>query len=268
MTIRNIVCSALIFIPLFSCAQKPSHKRTRSSIDTLAFTWHYLSTEDDSCKNCDYTILDYPLFLNEPKLNDTLKQIMLPFLNLTDENKDYENIDTLFKQFAGGGKPLNDVDSTDSANSLTPMTNELHIKKLRETPNLITLELINDESGGVHPNESTTYINWDKKRHRNIILDDIFVKNYSSRLNNIGEKIFRQDGDLSKTASLAENGYNFDGDQFALNDNFAITDTGLHFYYNSYEIAPYMRGPTNVDIPFSKIKSLIKKNSIISQYIK
>jgi len=39
------------------------------------------------------------------------------------------------------------------------------------------------------------------------------------------------------------------------------------FYYNNYEITAYAFGPTELEIPYSKIRELIKENSIISIFI-
>jgi hypothetical protein len=110
------------------------------------------------------------------------------------------------------------------------------------------------------------YYNWGKKRNKKIELEDILVKNYNRRLTKIAEKIFMKNEHLSDKTSLEE--YFFENGKFALNYNFMITDVGLSFFYNIYEIKPYSQGPTELDIPYSKIKSLIKPNSILKRYIK
>jgi hypothetical protein len=39
-----------------------------------------------------------------------------------------------------------------------------------------------------------------------------------------------------------------------LNDNFALTATGIVFYYNPYEIAAYAAGPTLLELPLPSNK--------------
>jgi hypothetical protein len=46
---------------------------------------------------------------------------------------------------------------------------------------------------------------------------------------------------------------------FYLPDNFAFTDAGLLFHYNSYEIAPYALGATELIIPYEKLNPYFKK---------
>jgi hypothetical protein len=42
-----------------------------------------------------------------------------------------------------------------------------------------------------------------------------------------------------------------------LNDNFAVAKRGIIFYFNSYEIAPYAMGPTELLIPYAKLSGII-----------
>ncbi|HLH18807.1 MAG TPA: RsiV family protein [Bryobacteraceae bacterium] len=41
-------------------------------------------------------------------------------------------------------------------------------------------------------------------------------------------------------------------------ENFALTDESLIFYYNTYEIASHADGPTEVEIPLSEIRDLLR----------
>jgi hypothetical protein len=42
----------------------------------------------------------------------------------------------------------------------------------------------------------------------------------------------------------------------------------LVFYYNNYEITAYAFGPTELEIPYSKIKNLIGENSLLRGLIR
>ena len=55
---------------------------------------------------------------------------------------------------------------------------------------------------------------------------------------------------------------------FALNDNFLVTPVGIRFLYNEYEIKSYAEGQTELLIPYNKIKSLLRPQSVVSQYLK
>ena len=141
-------------------------------------------------------------------------------------------------------------------------------KVIRQDSSLITLDVAQQSYlGGAHGSANVAYINWNTKANKKMQLSDILVDGYKQSLNKIAEKIFRKQEQLADTASLAH-GYFFKDDQFSVNDNFLISPTGLRFYYNEYEIKPYVAGPTELLIPYSQIKSLLRPNTVVAQYHK
>ncbi len=134
----------------------------------------------------------------------------------------------------------------------------------------VNLLVLTDESyvytGGAHGLESIVYFNLDLENQKELILSDLLVSNYSNKLTDVAESIFRKDEDLNPTEPLVK--YFFENDIFKLTENFAITDEGLLFTYNPYEIRAYAEGTTDILIPYAKIKDLINPNSFISKYIK
>ena len=61
--------------------------------------------------------------------------------------------------------------------------------------------------------------------------------------------------------------YDYWTDSIKPNGNFYITDESINYVFNPYEIAPYYMGQTEVTIPFSRIKDLLKPNSIIGYLV-
>ncbi|KAA3638580.1 MAG: DUF3298 domain-containing protein, partial [Bacteroidetes bacterium] len=41
--------------------------------------------------------------------------------------------------------------------------------------------------------------------------------------------------------------------------NFALTEEGLYFFYNPYEVGAYVLGPTSFTIPYGEIESIMEK---------
>lgn len=121
-------------------------------------------------------------------------------------------------------------------------------------------------TGGAHGLESIVYYNLDLKNNKLIDLKELFMANYKTKLTDVAEAIFRKDEGISQTAPL--DSYFFENKVFVLNKNFAITTKGLLFTYNPYEIKSYAEGKTNLLVPYSKIKEIIKPDSFISKYIK
>lgn len=77
-------------------------------------------------------------------------------------------------------------------------------------------------------------------------------------LTQIAEKHFRESKGLKLTDSLSEAGCEFPNDTFALKDNFSIGAKGITFLYNTYEIASYANGPTELFLTYHEIKDLLK----------
>jgi hypothetical protein len=89
-------------------------------------------------------------------------------------------------------------------------------------------------------------------------LDNFFKPGYNDVLTNLGNKIFRQARQLADTASLSDNYFEFPEDKFQLNKNYGFKKEGIVFFYNSYEIAPYAAGPTEVVIPYEELKEWVR----------
>jgi hypothetical protein len=92
------------------------------------------------------------------------------------------------------------------------------------------------------------------------------VDGYHSELTKIAEQIFRKNEKLTDTSSLARD-YFFKDNKFALNENYSITPAGFKFVYNQYEIKPYAAGKTELLLPYSQIKKLMRPQSVAAQYI-
>lgn len=118
-------------------------------------------------------------------------------------------------------------------------------------------------TGGAHPNTFVTFKNFYLTDGEAISLDKIILHEKQNELNKIAEVEFRKLKELAPDADLGQAGFWFENNKFYLNDNFLITDSSLVFYYNNYEITAYAFGPTELEIPFSKIESLVGENSLL-----
>lgn len=124
---------------------------------------------------------------------------------------------------------------------------------------LISLSVTRDEyAGGAHPNSSTAYINVNPENGNDISLKDVLKPGFNDVLTKAGEKGFRKAHELSDTASFQFNDFEFENNRFQLTNNYGFTKSGIVFYYNSYEVAPYAMGPTEVIIPYEEVKDWLK----------
>jgi Protein of unknown function (DUF3298)/Deacetylase PdaC len=124
---------------------------------------------------------------------------------------------------------------------------------------LLSLQ-VTDESfaGGAHGSYATSFINLRTVDGKAFGLSDFFKPGYEAELKKSGEEAFRSTRELADTASFEFNGYSFDDNAFGLNHNYGFRQDGIVFYYNSYEVAPYSMGPTEVVIPYERMRSWIR----------
>ncbi|MBN1151107.1 DUF3298 domain-containing protein [candidate division WOR-3 bacterium] len=112
-------------------------------------------------------------------------------------------------------------------------------------------------TGGAHPNGWTYFLNFDLSTGKPIRFEEIFTRDEIIEINKRAEVIFRDVYGLDPEGSLEEAGYWFDNNKFSLNNNFLVKENSLYFIFNSYEIAPYVAGPSEIEIPYSQIEDLI-----------
>jgi len=122
-------------------------------------------------------------------------------------------------------------------------------------------------TGGAHPNTIVKFRNYNVSNGEEIGLDEIISANKLDKLTTIAEAEFRKLKELTSEADLGQAGFWFENNKFYLNENFLIRDSSLVFYYNNYEITAYAFGPTELEIPYSKIKNLINENSLIANLL-
>lgn len=117
-------------------------------------------------------------------------------------------------------------------------------------------------AGGAHPGTTFAVINYDLKNNTEVGLSDLF-KNEADYLTVISdysiEKLKEKfsDGSLDDTI---ESGAGPVDDNFML---FNVTSKGLYITFGDYQVGPYAVGPQSVEIPYSKIKSLMNSELVI-----
>ena len=174
--------------------------------------------------------------------------------------------------------------ATDYKLNNIPMLDELDSSALYSFNNEHMLEgfsLLNDKNiysyginryvfmGGAHGLSNQNYFNFDLKSGNLIQESDLFVENYEDELIKIIKALIveqnNEDPDSKKISTLEETDYWIN--DIKPNSNFYISEDGLNYVFNPYEIAPYYMGTTEVNIPFEKLVLLLKQKTLIDYLI-
>jgi len=110
--------------------------------------------------------------------------------------------------------------------------------------------------GGAQGLKTFNYFNFDLKNGHLLEETDIFTDNYQNSL-----------ADLIKKAIIKQNSQVQYSDTIMPNGNFFISDEGITYLFNVYEIAPYYVGQTEIFLPYSDLKAILRKNSPISYLV-
>ena len=121
--------------------------------------------------------------------------------------------------------------------------------------------------GGAHGSSIRMLYNFDLSNAHQIKEVDLFIANYQTQLTQlIKEQLLEQSAEIGSVADLSE--LDFWEDKIAPNDNFYVSDEGLVYIYNPYDIAPYSMGQIEVTLPYTKLKPLLKSGNIIEYLYK
>jgi hypothetical protein len=256
-------CSDSRHRKVFEAAKSDTNIIKLASVpDTLAYVWRKLDNGDTITKDGHRHItLIYPEFKNYKMLNDTINKRI----------GDMNGWEAKPEIAANNSEPAKDENAlSDESDDITDYGtgfgyDDYLVNIIGQYRGFIVFDFSHEESGGAHPNHDDTYLNWDSKAHKTILLSQLFINGYNEKLNRIAENLFRKVYKLPRKGTLAPY---FDAVDFFLPENFSIRTDGLNFFYGSYTIVPYGYGYPELFIPYSSIKHLLRPNTVISQYIK
>jgi len=120
--------------------------------------------------------------------------------------------------------------------------------------------------GGAHGLGTSQYIVFDIKNAKQLKLSDIFQSGFENQIKELLLKKMREQQGVKTNSELEELGYSLDG--IKPTDNFFVIGAGIGFFYNSYEIAPYVMGATEIILPFKDLKSLLKTQGNVFPLVK
>lgn len=109
-------------------------------------------------------------------------------------------------------------------------------------------------TGGAHGTTFVKALNLDMKTGEAVTEEDMFKAGYTDRLSELlTGRLPESLENPADTSMLFEK-------NIRPNGNFTISDSGVTYIYNQYEIGPYVLGAVNVTVPWSELKDLLRKD--------
>ncbi|HLU86110.1 MAG TPA: RsiV family protein [Taishania sp.] len=153
---------------------------------------------------------------------------------------------------------INSVDEEDSGFNAT-----IGMETVTNKNKVLTVQIWQEYygHGAAHPMYYSNYYTFNTASGDLIKLEDLFQDNTIPHVTLIGRKQF-----IKENGADGWDFTNGSGD-FFLSKNFKFDDKGLTFFYNLYEIGPYVMGAPSFTIKYSDLKNLIKPGSLIEAFI-
>jgi hypothetical protein len=128
---------------------------------------------------------------------------------------------------------------------------------LYQTSGLLSLSMVDYSfTGGAHGNSREIYRCYDLKAARRLNIGDIIdTLHYSGAMSALLEQSYRTNKQIPPDTRLSESLFK---DTIPLNNNFYLTGEGIGFYYNTYEIGPYVAGGNAFYFPYSQLLSYLQ----------
>ncbi|GAB1462374.1 DUF3298 and DUF4163 domain-containing protein [Pedobacter sp.] len=265
---KKIILPLLTVSLLWACTSENKDKKVAHVItaenDTLTYRYDSVKVVSNNLvklavnKQADTAnaIVRYPVFEND-SLNNYIKSQVLHYFG-------DEEMPTAFDDIASSFIRGYNEFYLENPGTAQWWYLLIDIKVIRQLHNYIALKYIHsDYAGGAHGNTVISYINFNPKTNQAITVDSLILPDKKVELLKIGERIFRSNENISATESL-EKRYFFTNGKFSLPKNFYVSNKGLVFLYNPYEIKPYADGTTELVIPFSELSGIAKPQTILT----
>jgi len=262
--IITLMLSGIVF--LISCSRKSP---TENPLKFEVVTYQKQSEGFDSLRddNCAKIKIEFPQILSfenglvKEKINNSISDLFAQDILGGNKSNDFETqMNSFIEEYESLIKEFPDAYQS----WFIEITGEVKLNK----GNIFSIDYMEYSfTGGAHPNTFVTFRNFNLLDGEEIVLDQIISTDEQSELTKIAEAEFRKLKELTSDADLGQAGFWFENNKFYLNDNFLITDSSLVFYYNNYEITAYAFGPTELTIPYSKIKPLIREKTLLKGLI-
>lgn len=263
--VQNSLRLSLFLCLLFNCSCKNSTQTQSSSsepevvVDNPVFQKKTVEKKIGNCEtdnSCLEMITTYPTLTGvkpeiQKKINNSILEEVVGTMELENEIKPGPfAIDSATQKWIDVYTEYLNEDIQDRV----AMTFQLDGKGTIYKHYAVTELPISTYTGGAHPNYLSLFSNYNLNTGELIEMEDIVTD--SIAFNKAVEKAFQME--IKEKGTDADEDLYFWGKPFYLPANYAITEKGLYFIYNPYEIAAYAFGITEFTVAYEDLEGAIK----------
>lgn len=240
-----------IYFPFLACQKTATQYNDTLTYETQSLQRVYQNCNIDS-PDCAHISYSYPLFTSPQPFADSLNNLVLTIFGVNKSVNLEKSQHTFMAEYEKFIKEFKD-----SEQSWYSQTN---ISVPFQSNKVVCLSVeMDDYTGGAHGMYSTIYSNYYKPKNEILTLQKLFNDSSLSRLLSLAESDFRTASELPLNADLDEAGYWFKDNKFHLNDNFIITNDGITWLFNPYEVASYAQGTIELTMSKDELMPLLNK---------
>ncbi len=239
----------------------------------IVYTMKTVAWHDPACpsskpdlSDCAHILFEYPVIEKAPgpaavvALNEAVRNYLLTSVGEPRKDASMEAAIDAFRQEYEAYKR--------GSSNPNAFFEDRIVSILYQSPAIVSIEFARDFFfGGPHPQYAARFVSFQATTGARITLDEVLVAGYRPRLTRIAENEFRTQRGIAPGMTLHDAGYVFfEHGAFALNDNFWLGPEGVTFFYNTYEIAPYSMGTTELLLTYREIRELIRPDGLLRSF--
>lgn len=250
---------AVMAFVLVGCKTEPKEKISPLEVELVVTTDTVYKGLND-CQftepGCTFAIFIYPTIVSGPYEEELREEVNKGFYaSFGEDSEPFQDraamVDTFFNRYN-----QTKADFPDMAGNWY-IVRESKVKRVN--PRYISMSHTSNEfMGGAHPAYFTVYKNFDLTQGRWLKLEDVFKNPNDPGLIAVVDSAVRAARGIAPDASLTELGM-FE-ETIIPTANFEIRPKGIHFFYNSYDIAPYSMGYSQAIIPFELLSDYLRSD--------
>lgn len=251
----------------FSCGNTVNKNAYALEFDSLQVNETEHLFGDTAKPACNLTInLTFAAHSSDVRLKDSLNSYFLSacfgekYMTMTPEEAIREYTEKYTSDYRNDLEPMFRKEEQEEGGNIGAWYSyykgiESHVQLCNDL--LLTYRIdYNEYTGGAHGIYMSSFLNLNLKTLAPLRLEELFEEEYKEELTELLWKQLMADNKAATRQELEEMGYASTG-ELTPTENFYLDSKGITFYYNVYDITPYVMGAVRITLPYEEITPLM-----------